>query len=71
MLLLMLSGPVTGILQYLSPTLQFLLAVAVFGEPFSSAQMMSFACIWTAVLIYTLGALRATQQGAIEVLEPD
>jgi len=71
MLLLMLSGPVTGILQYLSPTLQFLLAVAVFGEPFSSAQMMSFGCIWTAVLIYTLDALRAAREYRIEVVEPD
>jgi len=33
--------------------------------------MMSFGCIWTAVLIYTLDALRATQRGVIEVLEPD
>ncbi len=35
-----------GILQYLSPTLQFLLAVVVFQEPFSMAQIVSFACIW-------------------------
>ena len=43
-----------GILQYIAPSLQFLLAVAAFGEPFSTTQLVSFACIWTAILIYTL-----------------
>jgi chloramphenicol-sensitive protein RarD len=60
-----------GILQYLSPSLQFLLAVLAFGEPFSSAQLLSFACIWTAVLIYATDSLRATREYRIEVLEPD
>jgi chloramphenicol-sensitive protein RarD len=60
-----------GILQYLSPTLQFLLAVLAFGEPFSSAQLLSFACIWTAVLIYATDSLRAAREYRIEVLEPD
>jgi len=50
-----------GILQYLSPTLQFLLAVLAFGEPFSSAQLLSFACIWAAVLIYALDSLPRTR----------
>ena len=43
-----------GILQYLSPTLQFLLAVVAFQEPFSTAQIVSFGCIWTAIAIYTV-----------------
>jgi chloramphenicol-sensitive protein RarD len=60
-----------GILQYLSPTLQFLLAVVAFGEPFSAAQLLSFACIWAAVLIYALDSLFAARGSRIEVLEPD
>jgi chloramphenicol-sensitive protein RarD len=60
-----------GILQYLSPSLQFLLAVLVFGEPFSSAQLLSFACIWAAVLIYATDSLRAVREYRIEVVEPD
>lgn len=60
-----------GILQYLTPTLQFSLAVAVFKEPFSSAQLVSFACIWLAILVYTADALRATRLRPIEVVEPD
>jgi chloramphenicol-sensitive protein RarD len=51
-----------GILQYLSPSLQFLLAVAVFHEPFSPAKLLSFALIWTAIGIYTADSLRAMRR---------
>jgi chloramphenicol-sensitive protein RarD len=47
-----------GILQYLSPTLQFLLAVLVFGEPFAARELASFGLIWAALAIYTFDALR-------------
>jgi chloramphenicol-sensitive protein RarD len=40
-----------GILQYLTPTLQFLLAVVVFRETFSIAQMVSFLFIWTGIAV--------------------
>ena len=48
-----------GFLQYLAPTLQFLLAVLVFGEPFSLAQLASFTCIWGAIAIYSVDSVRA------------
>jgi chloramphenicol-sensitive protein RarD len=60
-----------GILQYLSPTLQFLLAVVAFGEPFSRAQLLSFACIWAAVLIYALDSLSAARPFPAAIIEPD
>jgi chloramphenicol-sensitive protein RarD len=60
-----------GILQYLTPTLQFLLAVLAFGEPFSTSQVASFACIWAAVILYTADSLRAARQDRLEVMEPD
>ncbi len=47
-----------GILQYLSPSLQFLLAVAAFGEPFALGELASFGLIWAALAIYTADALR-------------
>ena len=59
-----------GFLQYL-PSLQFLVAVAVFREPFSTAQAASFACIWTAVAIYTWDSLHAAQAEQIRIVEPD
>jgi chloramphenicol-sensitive protein RarD len=47
-----------GLLQYVSPTLQFLLAVVLFHEPFSTAHALAFACIWTALGLYTADTLR-------------
>lgn len=60
-----------GFIQYLSPTLQFLLAVLVFAEPFSLAQLLSFACIWLAVVIYAIDSMSAARGASIEVVEPD
>jgi chloramphenicol-sensitive protein RarD len=42
-----------GLLQYLSPSIQFLLAVLVFREPFTTAHAASFACIWVALGVLT------------------
>ena len=42
-----------GFLQYIAPTLQFLLAVAAFDEPFRRGQLVSFGCIWIALAIYS------------------
>jgi chloramphenicol-sensitive protein RarD len=60
-----------GILQYMTPSFHFLLAVLVFGETFNAAQAVSFACIWTAILIYTLDSLRAVRQHRLAIVEPD
>ena len=42
-----------GILQYIAPTMIFLSAVFLFGEPFQRAQMIAFPMIWLALVIYT------------------
>jgi chloramphenicol-sensitive protein RarD len=42
-----------GLLQYLSPSLQFLLAVLLFREPFTRAHAAAFACIWSALALLT------------------
>jgi len=60
-----------GFLQFISPTLQFLLAVLAFREPFSSVQLLSFACIWASVLIYASDSWSAARDYRVEVLEPD
>ncbi len=43
-----------GFLQYLSPTFQLLLGVFAFKEAFTLNHIVSFAIIWTALLIYSL-----------------
>lgn len=42
-----------GLLQYIAPSCTFLLAVFLYGEPFSTAHGVAFACIWVALAIYT------------------
>jgi len=46
-----------GVLQYIAPTLQFLLGVFVYGEPFGQARLLGFVAIWTALLIYSFEGL--------------
>lgn len=41
-----------GILQYISPTLQFALGVWIFHEPFQMARLAGFALIWAALGVY-------------------
>ncbi len=47
-----------GLLQYLAPTIQFLLAVLVFGEPLRPAHMLCFGLIWTGLAIFAADGLR-------------
>ncbi|MBK6900369.1 MAG: EamA family transporter RarD [bacterium] len=47
-----------GFLQYLSPTLQFLLAVVLFHEPFTASHAVAFGLIWAALGLYSWDALR-------------
>lgn len=42
-----------GVMQYIAPTIAFLIAVFVFGEPFSLTQAVAFGLIWTGLAIFT------------------
>ena len=44
-------GP-TGMIFYLTPTLQFILGFFYYNEPFSVVKSISFIIIWIAVIIY-------------------
>lgn len=41
-----------GILQYVAPTLQFLIGVFAFSEPFDKTRLIGFGVIWVALAIY-------------------
>jgi chloramphenicol-sensitive protein RarD len=43
-----------GILQYIAPTIQFLLGVFMYHEPFSRTQFTGFGMVWLAVLLFWL-----------------
>lgn len=46
-----------GMLQFLAPTLQFLLAVGLYGEHFSTAHAIAFGAIWVALALYASSLL--------------
>jgi chloramphenicol-sensitive protein RarD len=50
---------VVGLLQYIAPTIQFLLGVFLYDEPFSRTQLIGFAIVWTALVIFSVEGLRA------------
>ncbi|WP_294767085.1 EamA family transporter RarD [uncultured Rhodoferax sp.] len=43
-----------GLLQYISPTLQLLLGVLVYGESFGGPRVLGFVLIWAALVVYSL-----------------
>jgi len=47
-----------GILQYIAPTLQFLIGVWIYAEPFSRSRLIGFLFIWIALIIYTVDGWR-------------
>ena len=48
-----------GMLQFLAPTLQFLIAVLIYGEPFTTAHAIAFPAIWAALVLYVVALVRA------------
>ena len=47
-----------GLLQYIAPSCMFVLAVFLFREPFSKAQVVTFIFIWAALAIYSTDSVR-------------
>jgi chloramphenicol-sensitive protein RarD len=49
-----LSLTTLGLLQYVSPTIQFMLGVLLFREPLTAGRLVGFACIWAALALYSV-----------------
>ncbi len=65
-----------GFMQYLAPSLSFLLAAFIFREPFTLPQLLTFVLIWVALAIVSLegiwrwqAALRASPVGCAAAVE--
>jgi chloramphenicol-sensitive protein RarD len=50
-----------GMLQFIAPTLQFLIAVLLYKEPFGPAHAVAFGAIWTALFLYVTAMARASR----------
>jgi chloramphenicol-sensitive protein RarD len=66
-----------GVLQYLTPILQFLLGLFVFREEMTAGRWVGFILVWIALALFTIVALREERRGrvatrleALEVSEP-
>lgn len=53
-----------GFLQYIAPTLQFIIGVA-FGEPLTLAHLICFGAIWTALALVAIDGWRAARRARI------
>ena len=46
-----------GIMQYIAPSMIFVIAIFIFHEPFDTVRLIAFIMIWSALVIYTVPGL--------------
>jgi chloramphenicol-sensitive protein RarD len=61
-----------GFIQYITPTMQFMLGVFVYNEPFPTSRLVGFSMIWLALLLYSIESVRFTrrQKADLSLVEP-
>jgi chloramphenicol-sensitive protein RarD len=52
-----------GFLQYLLPTMQLMVGVFIYGEPFTPDHALSFGFVWVAVVLYSWSSIRKRRRG--------
>jgi chloramphenicol-sensitive protein RarD len=48
-----------GLMQYLTPTMTFLLGVFLYREPFAPRDLITFGCIWAGLMLYSASSEEA------------
>lgn len=56
---------VVGIIQYIGPTLQLLLGVFLYGEPFAGARAVGFCIIWTGIAVFVADSSLRSRRAAV------
>ena len=59
-----------GVLQYLAPTMQFVLGITLFDEPLPAVKLLGFVLVWCAVALFTVDLLRHGRQLRLQVPAP-
>ena len=49
-------------LQYLAPTMQFLLGVTLFDEPLPVVKLVGFVLVWCGVVLFSVDLVRHSRQ---------
>jgi chloramphenicol-sensitive protein RarD len=55
-----------GVLQYMNPTMQFLLGVLVYREPFNQHRLVGFSIVWAALILYGVEGLVARRSVSVK-----
>jgi chloramphenicol-sensitive protein RarD len=63
-----ISFSLLGFFQYITPTIMLFLGVFLYGEVFSTVDLIGFGFIWVALIIFTISKIR---NGSKEIAEPD
>ncbi|MFN4131351.1 MAG: EamA family transporter RarD, partial [Paracoccaceae bacterium] len=58
-----------AMMQYIAPTMIFLIAVFVFEEPFGLVRLIAFPMIWLALVIFTVSMLRTRRRQSASVIQ--
>lgn len=54
-----------GMLQYIAPSIAFVLAITVFGEHLNAVRLISFGLIWLSLIVYTTNSVVRRRRAAI------
>jgi chloramphenicol-sensitive protein RarD len=49
---------IVGFLQYIAPSISLIIGVLMYGETFTKDHVVTFACIWTAIALFTISNIR-------------
>lgn len=60
---------VVGLLQYITPTMQFLIGVLFYAEPFARVRAVGFGLVWVALVIFSVEGWRARRAPPVAVVE--
>lgn len=58
---------VMGMLQYIAPSLQFLIGIWLYHEPINLWQFVGFTCVWIALVLLTANALHKTRSAKAQL----
>ncbi|KAF0697748.1 Aste57867_11580 [Aphanomyces stellatus] len=67
----LLSFTLFSFLEYIDPSLTFLIGVFVYDEEFTSSKLAGFVCIWVSLVIFTLDEVTSARREAKNTLDDD
>ncbi len=60
---------IVGLLQYIAPTIQFIIGIFIYKEPFSNDQLIGFGIVWIALAIFLIESYLANRTSIVPISE--